>query len=156
MRSVSGFASSSETGSFGQAAEGRNVLDARFGGTDAAAPHGMLGPVMSDGTPNEPGDGDRPTFAPHPVTGTGAPPPHRYDDEISLRELYLILRRGLPLILIVTTIGALASFALVVLLPATYEAEATVVSSPTTVQVQDEGALAFALMQRCGVDIDRD
>lgn len=70
-------------------------------------------------------------------------PPRRYDDEISLRELYLILRRGLPLILGLAVLAGLAAAAYLWLRPDVYVAETTVVSSPTTVQVQEEGTLGF-------------
>ena len=67
----------------------------------------------------------------------------RYDDEVSLRELYLILKRGLPLILAVAVVAAVLAAAYVWIAPDVYESEATVVSAPTTVQVQGEGTLAF-------------
>jgi uncharacterized protein involved in exopolysaccharide biosynthesis len=97
----------------------------------------MLGRDMSDRDDASP---DVPATRPPPTTAA-AP---RHDDEISLRELYLILRRGLPLIAGLTVVAALVAFALTALRPAVYESEATVVSAPTAIDVQDQGALAFA------------
>jgi uncharacterized protein involved in exopolysaccharide biosynthesis len=99
----------------------------------------MLGRDMSDRDDASP---DVPRTPPAPPPAPAAP--SRYDDEISLRELYLILRRGLPLIAIVTVIAAVAAFAVMTLRPDVYESEATVVSAPTTIEVQEQGALAFA------------
>lgn len=88
-----------------------------------------------------------------PIRGTTAPAapepaayrqrPHGYDDEISLRELYLILKRGLPLILASAALAALAAAAFLWSRPPVYESETTVVSSPTAVQLQGEGTLRF-------------
>ncbi len=47
-------------------------------------------------------------------------------DEISLRELYLTVRRGLPLIVVVTIVAAAAAFLVVGLRPERYRAEAVV------------------------------
>ena len=85
----------------------------------------------------DPAPGEDPTSRSSPAA---APP---YDDEISLRELYLILRSGLPTIMIVTAVAVAASLAFVLLRPAVYEAETTVVSSPSRIQIEDTGALAF-------------
>ena len=73
---------------------------------------------------------------------TAAPTP-RYDDEISLRELYLILVRGLPTIVVVTLVAIAVALGYGLLRPDTFEAEATVVSSPTTVEVRGAGDLGF-------------
>lgn len=81
--------------------------------------------------------GDRERMQPPP------PAPTRYADEVSLRELYLVLRRGLPTILVVALTAAAIAAAWLTLRPSAFEAEATVVSAPTTVQVRGEGTLAF-------------
>ena len=99
----------------------------------------MLGRDMSDRDDASPDVPETPA-APRPAPAT----PSRYDDEVSLRELYLILKRGLPTIVVVTVIAAVAAFSVMALRPSVYEAETTVVSAPTTIEVQEQGALAFA------------
>lgn len=71
------------------------------------------------------------------------PYPPTYDDEISLRELYLILRRGLPLILGLALLAGVAAYVTTSVRPSRYEAEATVLSSPSAVRVRDQGTLQF-------------
>ena len=69
------------------------------------------------------------------------PPP--YDDEVSLRDLYLILRRGLPVILgTAIVVGALV-FVASSLRPDLYEAESTTLVSPQPVQLQGTQDLVF-------------
>ena len=80
---------------------------------------------------------------PEPSAPQQAAPPRAYDDEISLRELYLILKRGLPLIVITAVLAGAAAFAYMQLRPDVYESEATVVSNPVTVQLRGEGTIAF-------------
>lgn len=65
------------------------------------------------------------------------------DDEISLRDLYLILRRGLPLIIGVALLAGIIAFVVSTLLPAVYEAQATVLVTPPPVQVQGPENLGF-------------
>ena len=92
---------------------------------------------------NDPGS--PPPTAPH-AASHGAPhgaPPARPDDEVSLRELALILRRGLPLILVATVLAAAAALAWAWLAPETYEARATIVSSPNQVRLGEDVALNF-------------
>ena len=62
-------------------------------------------------------------------------------DEISLRDLYLIFRRGLPLVLGVALLAALAAFAWVALRPDVFEAEATVTSTPPSVRMRQDASL---------------
>jgi uncharacterized protein involved in exopolysaccharide biosynthesis len=64
-------------------------------------------------------------------------------DEISLRDVYLIFRKGLPLILVVAVIAGIIAFIVSSLLPKTYEAEATVLISPSPVQIQGTRNLTF-------------
>jgi len=64
-------------------------------------------------------------------------------DELSLHELYLILKRGLPLIIgIAITIG-LAVLLVTSLQPRNYQAEATVLVTPTPIRFQGEARLEF-------------
>jgi uncharacterized protein involved in exopolysaccharide biosynthesis len=80
------------------------------------------------------------------VSDPGPPPPHARsaaDDEVSLRELALILRRGLPAILVATVLAAAAALAWAWLAPDAYEARATVVSSPNQVRLGEDVALNF-------------
>jgi uncharacterized protein involved in exopolysaccharide biosynthesis len=65
------------------------------------------------------------------------------DDEISLRDVYLMLRKGLPLIITVAVIAGVLAFIVSSLLPKIYEAQATVLISPPPVQVQGTRNLNF-------------
>lgn len=67
-------------------------------------------------------------------------------DEISLRDLYLIIKRGLPLILAVTLVSAVAAFLYISLRSERYQAETTVLINPTPVRVQ--GTRNLGLDQR--------
>lgn len=78
------------------------------------------------------------------------PPPGRPDahpdwrrDEISLRELYLVLRRGLPLIAGLTLLVGAAAFVASSLAPASYRASATVQLNPLPVRAQGTSNLGF-------------
>jgi polysaccharide biosynthesis transport protein len=64
-------------------------------------------------------------------------------DEISLRDVYLIFRKGLPLILSVAVIAGILAFIVSSFLPKMYEAEATVLISPSPVQIQGTRNLTF-------------
>ncbi len=64
-------------------------------------------------------------------------------DEISLRDVYLILRKGLPLILTLAVIAGVVAFIVSSFLPKSYEAQATVLISPPPVQVQGTRNLTF-------------
>ncbi|MDR9392427.1 MAG: Wzz/FepE/Etk N-terminal domain-containing protein [Trueperaceae bacterium] len=80
------------------------------------------------------------------MSDPGPPPPHARpvaDDEVSLRELASILRRGLPAILVATVLAAAAALAWGLLAPDAYEARATVVSSPNQVRLGEDVALNF-------------
>jgi uncharacterized protein involved in exopolysaccharide biosynthesis len=65
------------------------------------------------------------------------------DDEISLRDVYLIFRRGLPLILILSLIAGVLAFIVSSFLPKVYEAETTVLISPPAVNVEGTPNLSF-------------
>ncbi len=66
-----------------------------------------------------------------------------YEDEISLRDLYLVLRRGLPVILLSALLVGGATFLVSSLLPKVYEAESTTLVTPSPVQVQGAQNLTF-------------
>lgn len=55
-------------------------------------------------------------------------------DEVSLRELYLILRRRSPWIVLMAVLVGLAAYAYLALRPATYLAEATTIVAPPPVE----------------------
>jgi capsular polysaccharide biosynthesis protein len=65
------------------------------------------------------------------------------NDEISLRDVYLIFRRGLPLILLASLIAGVLAFVVSSLLPKVYEAETTVLISPPAVNVEGTQNLSF-------------
>lgn len=65
------------------------------------------------------------------------------DDEISLRDVYLIFRKGLPLILILSLIAGVLAFIVSSFLPKIYEAETTVLISPPAVNVEGTQNLSF-------------
>jgi uncharacterized protein involved in exopolysaccharide biosynthesis len=65
------------------------------------------------------------------------------DDEISLRDVYLIFRKGLPLILILSLVAGVLAFIVSSLLPKVYEAETTVLISPPAVNVEGTQNLSF-------------
>ncbi len=79
-----------------------------------------------------------------------APPPY-YDDEISLRDLYLILRRGLPVIAIATIAIALLAFLFVTFSGKRYEAESTVLINPSPIRSGDN---ALAIEQQTSVNFE--
>lgn len=66
-------------------------------------------------------------------------------DEISLRELYLVFKRGLLLISAIAAVAGLVAFAVMSFRPNTYEAESTVLINPSPVRAQGPGNLSFNL-----------
>lgn len=66
-----------------------------------------------------------------------------YDDEISLRDLYLILLKGLPLIITISLLAGLAAFLISSFLPPSYQAESTTLVTPSPVQIQGAENLSF-------------
>lgn len=70
-------------------------------------------------------------------------PPTDTVDEISLRDLYLILRRGLPLIFAVALLAGLTAFLYVSLRPRTYQADAMVLINPSPIRAQSTGTLGL-------------
>jgi uncharacterized protein involved in exopolysaccharide biosynthesis len=67
----------------------------------------------------------------------------RREDEISLRDVYLIFRRGLPLIFISSLAAGVLAFIISSVLPSVYEAETTVLISPPAVNVEGTPNLSF-------------
>jgi uncharacterized protein involved in exopolysaccharide biosynthesis len=65
------------------------------------------------------------------------------NDEISLRDVYLIFRRGLPLIITAALLAGVIAFVASSLLPKVYEAETTVLISPPAVNVEGTQNLSF-------------
>jgi uncharacterized protein involved in exopolysaccharide biosynthesis len=65
------------------------------------------------------------------------------NDEISLRDVYLIFRKGLPLILILSALAGILAFVVSSFLPKVYEAETTVLISPPAVNVEGTQNLSF-------------
>ena len=84
---------------------------------------------------------DAPQHAGAPHAGAphaGAP------DEVSLRDLYLVFRRGLPVILGLALLAAAAAYLWVALRPPVFEAEATVTTGTPAVRMRDDTNLVFA------------
>ncbi len=71
------------------------------------------------------------------------PERYSYEDEISLRDLYLVLRRGLPVILLSALLVGAVTFLVSSLLPKVYEAQSTTLVTPPPVQVQGAQNLSF-------------
>lgn len=72
--------------------------------------------------------------------------PSPYNDDISLRELYLILKRGLPLIIALVAVAGLLAFAVMSFMPNIYEAESTTLITPLPVQLQGPSNLVFNVL----------
>lgn len=73
-----------------------------------------------------------------------------YADEVSLRDLYLIFRRGFWLIVAVTVLAGAGAFLFATLSPDTYEAQATVLVTPTPERQGDSAGTA--IIQRTNVN----
>lgn len=84
-----------------------------------------------------------------------AVPAAHHDDEISLRELYLIGRRGLPLILVVTVLAALAAWLVLRFAPPRYTAESVVQVSPLQVDRAVSDAVDLSGVTSIGFDTYR-
>ncbi|HEX7022229.1 MAG TPA: Wzz/FepE/Etk N-terminal domain-containing protein [Trueperaceae bacterium] len=74
---------------------------------------------------------------------THAAPSYADNEEMSFRDLYLVLRRGMPLILSVAAIAGILAFVVSSLLPPVYQAESTTLVAPPPVRIQG-GDLTFA------------
>ncbi|HLR46932.1 MAG TPA: Wzz/FepE/Etk N-terminal domain-containing protein, partial [Deinococcales bacterium] len=73
-----------------------------------------------------------------------------YSDEVSLRDLYLIFKRGFPLIVLVALVAGAAAFLYATLQPDKYEAQATVLVTATP-ERQSDGA-GSSIIQRTNVN----
>lgn len=73
-----------------------------------------------------------------------------YQDEVSLRDLYLIFKRGFALIVIVALLAGAAAFLYGTLRPDTFEAQATVLVTPTPERRGDDAGAA--IIQRTNVN----
>ena len=71
------------------------------------------------------------------------PPSHARGDEVSLRDLYLVLRRSSPWILLATVVVAIAAYAFVATRPPVYVAEATTVVARAPLDVNLGTGLRF-------------
>lgn len=69
--------------------------------------------------------------------------PEATPDEVSLRDLYLILKRGLPLIAIVSLVLAVIAFVVAQLLPPVYTAETTTLVTPSPIEISGTPNLSF-------------
>jgi len=69
--------------------------------------------------------------------------PYRADDEISLRELYLVLRRNVLLILGIPIVAAAAVFLVLRSGPNQYVSESVVVVTPPAISIEGARGLAF-------------
>ncbi len=77
------------------------------------------------------------------MNSTTRQPVTTVNDEISLRDVYLIFRKGLPLIVIAALLAGVLAFVVSSLLPKIYEAETTVLISPPAVNVEGTQNLSF-------------
>ncbi len=73
----------------------------------------------------------------------------QYADEISLRDLYLIFRRGMPLIIVIALLAGAATFLFLTFQPERFEAQATVLVTPTPERSGED--VGSAIMQRTNV-----
>ncbi len=72
-----------------------------------------------------------------------------YADEVSLRDLYLIFRRGLPLIIVIAVLAGAATFLYLTFQPERFESQATVLVTPTPERSGED--VGSAIMQRTNV-----
>ena len=71
----------------------------------------------------------------------------QFEDEISLRDLYLILLKGLPLIVAVSLLAGIAAFIASSFLPPTYQAESTTLVTPSPVEIRGAENISFRTSQ---------
>jgi len=67
----------------------------------------------------------------------------QYEDEISLRDLYLIIKGGFWWILGISLLSALATFILFTLRPDVYEAQSTTVITPSSISIENDVGVSF-------------
>src|SRR5690625_5764784 len=68
---------------------------------------------------------------------------NNYSDEVSLRDLYLIFRQGFVLIVVVALLAGAAAFLYASIQPDRYEAQATVLVTPTPERRGDDAGSAI-------------
>ena len=73
-----------------------------------------------------------------------SPAPERRDDEVSLRDLYLVLLRGLPLVLLLALVSGGVSYYLNAQRRPVYAAESTVLVTPPPIQIEGDEELSFS------------
>lgn len=74
----------------------------------------------------------------------GTPYSYARSDEISLRDLYLILKRGLLWIVVAGLLAGVAAYAIVTVQPDRFRANATVRVAPSPIRVGGDGSLSLA------------
>lgn len=66
------------------------------------------------------------------------------NNEVSLRDLYLVLRRGFPLIAGVVVLFAVLGLVYALLREPSYQSESVTIVTPSTIDVQDANGISFA------------
>lgn len=74
---------------------------------------------------------------------SSAPEPRR-DDEVSLRDLYLVLLRGLPFVLLLALVAGGVAYYLNAQRRPVYAAESTVLVTPPPIQIEGDEELSFS------------
>lgn len=73
-----------------------------------------------------------------------APEDRRRDDEVSLRDLYLVLLRGLPFVLLLALVSGGVAYYLNAQRRPVYAAESTVLVTPPPIQIEGDENLSFS------------
>ena len=68
---------------------------------------------------------------------------NQYEDEISLRDLYLIIKSGFWWIIGVSLLVAIATFVFFTLRPDVYEAQSTTVITPSSISIENDVGVSF-------------
>ena len=70
-------------------------------------------------------------------------PLNQYEDEISLRDLYLIIKGGFWWIVALSLLAAAATFIFFTLRPDVYEAQSTTVITPSSISIENDVGVSF-------------
>ena len=70
-------------------------------------------------------------------------PNNQYEDEISLRDLYLIIKSGFWWIIGISLLAAAATFVFFTLRPDVYEAQSTTVITPSSISIANDVGVSF-------------
>ena len=70
-------------------------------------------------------------------------PNNQYEDEISLRDLYLIIKGGFWWIVGISLVAAVATFLFFTLRPDVYEAQSTTVITPSSISIENDVGVSF-------------